>query len=159
MAWTKAKTAIMVGAAVIFAAGTATVIIEKAGVHRQSPPTVNRFGDISEHISPFTGLRFDGDTVTVTYDGAEYQLAAINGISTLEMLDFCRRQYKDSWQKRIAEDLVVVLSDMGHPITVEHTVNLTLVDSKTNQVTQIINAPMTEVNRHSIHESLKPTLP
>ena len=108
----------------------------------------------SAQLSPFTKVRFDGDTVNVTYDGTEYQLAAIDDLSTSDMLDFCRKKYGGVWQKRFAEDLVVVLGDMGHPINAEHTVNLTLVDAKTSEAKTIKGAAMTEENRAAVRDAL-----
>jgi RNA polymerase sigma factor (sigma-70 family) len=154
MAWTKAKTAIVVGAAVILTAGTTAVIVKKIGADRTPAMTKSPFSNVSMQISPFTGVRFDGDTVTVTYDGAEYQLAAINDLSTSVMLDFCRLQYKNSWQKRFTEDLVVVLADMGHPISAEHTVRLTLIGPRSGEMRTVERATMTEKNRQAIHETL-----
>jgi hypothetical protein len=72
----------------------------------------NVFAHPSLQVSPFTRVQYQGDKVIVTYDGMEYELAAINNVSTPELLDFCRRQYKEMWQKRFAEDLVVVLTDI-----------------------------------------------
>jgi hypothetical protein len=108
----------------------------------------------SAQLSPFTEVRYDGDSVNVTYDGADYQLAAIDNLSTSDMLAFCKNHYGDRWQKRFAEDLVVVLGDMMHPINAEHTVNLTLVDAKTGEGKTVKDAPMTEENRAAIHRAL-----
>ena len=110
----------------------------------------------SLQISPFTMVRYQGDKVIVTYAGTEYELAAINDIAAPEMLDFCRRQYKDVWQKRFAEDLVVVLADMGHPIGAEHTVSLTLIDPGTGEKKSIERANMTKENRQAINAAFNP---
>ncbi|GEM_PF-3813440 len=107
-------------------------------------------------LSPFTAVRFDGDKAIVTYDGAEYELAAIDGVQISDLLKFCREKYNDNWQKRFAEDLVVVFSDMGHSINADHTVSLTLIDPKTGEKKNIDHAPMTEENRQKIHEAYLP---
>jgi hypothetical protein len=118
-------------------------------------PRLNRFADVSTHISPFTMVRFAGDKVAVTYAGVDYELATVNDVPTSEMLAFCRKQYGDRlWKKRIAQDLVIVLADMGHPvISVDHTVALTLVDPTTGQQKTVKNAPMTEENRDRIPDT------
>lgn len=105
-------------------------------------------------LSPFTAVRFDGDKVMVTYDGSEYELSAIDDLQISDLLNFCRDKYKDAWQKRFAEDLVVVFSDMGHPINADHTVSLALIDSKTGEMKNIAHATMTEENRQTIHDAL-----
>jgi RNA polymerase sigma factor (sigma-70 family) len=110
----------------------------------------NVFAHPSLQVSPFTMVRYQGDKAIVTYDGAEYELAAINGLSTPEMLDFCRRQYNDLWQKRFAEDMVAMLSDMGHPIDAEKTVSLTLLDPKTGEKKDVEHAEMTRENRQAV---------
>jgi len=121
---------------------------------RQNTTVPTKWQDTSKFLSPFTKVRYDGDTVNVTYDGTEYQLAAIDDLSTSDMLDFCRKKYGGLWQKRFAEDLVVVLGDMGHPINAEHTVNLTLVDAKTSEAKTIKGAAMTEENRAAVRDAL-----
>ncbi|HZQ46464.1 MAG TPA: sigma-70 family RNA polymerase sigma factor, partial [Verrucomicrobiae bacterium] len=113
----------------------------------------NLFGDRSLQISPFTMVRFQGDKVFVKYEGMEYELAAIEGLSTPTLLDYCRRQYPDKWQKRLAEDLVVVLNQMGHPLNPEHTVGLSLIDPKTGEHKTVERASMTEKNRQAVWEA------
>src|SRR5437667_305177 len=110
--------------------------------------------DPSAQLSPFTKVRYDGDTVNVTYDGVEYQLAAMDNLSTADMLEFCRKHYGKLWQKRFAEDLVAVWKDMGHPINAEHTVNLTLVDAKTGEEKTVKGAIMSNENRALVRHAL-----
>ena len=110
--------------------------------------------DPSAQLSPFTKVRYDGDTVKVTYDGVEYQLAAMDNLSAADMLEFCRKHYGRLWQKRFAEDLVAVWKDMGHPINAEHTVNLTLVDAKTGEEKTVKGAIMSNENRALVRHAL-----
>ncbi|HEY3913338.1 MAG TPA: sigma-70 family RNA polymerase sigma factor [Verrucomicrobiae bacterium] len=117
-------------------------------------PSSNLFGDPSLQVSPFTMVRFQGGKVLIKYDGADYELAAIDGLSTPTLLDFCRRQYKDQWQKRFAEDLVVDLTQMGHPMNAEHTVSLSLIDPKTGEKKTVERAAMTKKNRQAVWETL-----
>ncbi len=101
-------------------------------------------------MSPFTAVRYEGGKTMVTFDGGEYELAAIDNLSTAEMLDFCRRQYGTLWDKRFAEDLGVVLKDMNHPLNAEHTVNLTLINPTTGERKSVEHAAMTGENREKI---------
>jgi hypothetical protein len=105
-----------------------------------------RFTDASTHISPFTMVRFDGDKVFVTYSGTNYELASVNNLPVQQVLDYSRIHYGNLWKKRFAQDLVVVLSDMGHPIPADHTIALTLLDPATGQLKTVPNALMTEKN-------------
>jgi hypothetical protein len=169
MKWTNTHTLIACISAVAVIAG-AIVAIEKSGagktsgrkseVNKQpaklSPETQARIARLSPDVqlSPFTAVKYDGDTVMVTFSGTDYQLTAIDDLSTVEILNFCKRQYKDMWQKRFAEDLVVVLSDMGHPVSTDQTIGLTLVDPKTGEKKNIEHAPMTGENRQAVHRML-----
>jgi RNA polymerase sigma factor (sigma-70 family) len=110
----------------------------------------NAFTRPSLQLSPFSAVRFDGEKVIVNYSGAEYELAAIDDLTTPSILAFCHGQYRDLWQKRFAEDLVVVLADMKHPLNADHTVGLTLLDSATGEKKNIEKALMTAENRQAI---------
>ena len=105
-------------------------------------------------LSPFTSVEFSGDTVKVTYAGADCELAMIDNVPVADLLDFCKGKYKDAWQKRLTEDLVVVLEDMGHEINPDHTVSLTLVDPKTGIKKDVPHALMTAENRRATHQML-----
>lgn len=149
MAWAKFKTAGVKITAVALAVATATL-------------TVSEFRDVSKHISPFTMVQFnpgDSNKVIVAYTGHEYQLAAVDGIAAGDILDFCRQEYgqppfNEGWaEKRFAEDLVVVLSDMDHPVNSGNTVSLTLIDLQTGSQTIVPHALMTHRNRQAILQS------
>jgi RNA polymerase sigma factor (sigma-70 family) len=120
-------------------------------LYEQEP---NPFARPSLQLSPFTNVRFQNEKVLVTYDRTEFELASIHGVATPAILDFCRRQYKDLWQKRVAEDLVAVLAEMGHSINGEHTVSLVLIDPVTGRAKNVDQAVLTEENRRAIHKSL-----
>ncbi len=114
----------------------------------------NVFRHRTPMVSPFTKVRFDGDKMFVTYLGTEYELAAVNDVTTADILKFCGQQYGDGMaQKRLGEDMVVVLSDMGHPAGADNTVKLALVDGNgsTNTVEHALMAPE---NRAALYEDL-----
>jgi RNA polymerase sigma factor (sigma-70 family) len=116
----------------------------------------NAFARPALQLSPFTGVRFDGDQVFVTYSGAECELAGIDDLPTTNILDFCKNRYHNLWQKRIAEDLPAVLSDMNHPLNAAHTVNLTLIDPVNGEKKTVDNVNMTEANRQAIMKTRLP---
>ena len=149
MTWAKFRTPAVKFTALALAVVTATL-------------TVSEFRDVSKHISAFTRVQFDeGDSnkVVVTYAGHEYQLAAVDGLSARDILNFCRDEYgqppfNEGWaEKRFAEDLVVVLADMDHPVSSDNTVSLTLIDLQTGTRTTVSHAHMTHRNRQAIYQN------
>lgn len=110
----------------------------------------NVFAHPSLQISPFTAVRFEGEKVLVTYSGAEYELAAIDQLAAPGVVAFSHDQYGNDWQKRIAEDLAALLTDMGHALNAEHTVSLELIDPKTREEKKVEHALMTPENRQAI---------
>jgi hypothetical protein len=59
------------------------------------------------------------------------------------------------WPKRFAEDLVVVLAQMGQPVNPEMTVTLTLIDPATGEKKTVERASMTKENRQAISTALR----
>lgn len=118
--------------------------------------------DPSKQFSPFTRVRYEGTNVFVTYLAGEYRLISINGLSTSDMMSFCRGKYakgsneEEMAQKRLAEDLTLVLSDMGHPASSDNTVGLVLMDPKSGETQTVERAVMTKENREAVHASLTP---
>jgi len=152
----KKTTVIVTTGLIAIVAITATTAILKNRAKPQladDQPIPTVWNDSSMLISPFTAVRFDGDTVLVTYAGSEYQLAVINGVAAAEIVGFGRAQYRDQWQKKCSEDLIAVLSEMGHPVHGD-TVSLSLVDPANGQSKEIADAKMTRENRSSVHRAL-----
>jgi len=164
MAWSQTKTVIAVGAGIVLVAATSTVTLKTIASHGRSnqsdiSASTSPFRDRAKYVSPFTQVHFDSldsNVVTVAYNQSQYQLAAIDGISITDMMNFCRRQYGqppfgEPWaEKRFAEDLVIVMSDMGHPARPDNTVSLTLIDPKTGEQQEVSHALMTGQNRGAI---------
>lgn len=158
MKWTKTKTAVACATAIVIAG--VMILIEK---HSDRPAAAAPPSKLDQRLtqlapgaqlSPFTSVEFSGDIVKVTYSGVDYELAMIDGLPVSDLLDFCKNKYKDTWQKHLAEDLIVVLQDMGHEINPNHIVSLTLVDPQTGTKKDIPHALMTAENRRAIHELL-----
>jgi hypothetical protein len=115
------------------------------------------FAHSSTQLSPFTKVRFESDKVFVAYLGKEFELVSINGLAASDILDFCRRQYgARSAEKRFAEDLVIVLSEMGHASGPDNTVKLTLSDPNTGERKNVERAAMTRANRQAVYQALHP---
>jgi RNA polymerase sigma factor (sigma-70 family) len=128
--------------------------LAQAQLREQDP---NPFAHPSARLSPFTKVRFDTNRVVVQYLEQEFEVTAINDLPTAEILDFCRHQYgADAAEKRFAEDLVVVLADLGHPMAADNTVKLTLSNPQTREKSEIAHAAMTKKNRDAVYQALHP---
>jgi hypothetical protein len=101
-------------------------------------------------LSPFTSVKTSTNSVRVRYEGHEYEVESINGLTTGEMLEFCRKEYGDRWEKRFAEDLVEVLAAAGHPMGKDNTVKLVLKSAEDGKEMTVERAAMTEENRRAI---------
>ncbi|MEM1071014.1 MAG: protein kinase [Planctomycetota bacterium] len=102
-------------------------------------------------LSPFTEvLHPDKDIVHVEYKNDWYQLIAIENKPTVEILDFCREEFFDNWQKRFDEDLVEVFAKMDSPLG--KTVRLKLRHLESGKETDVAAAEMTSSNRQSVYK-------
>jgi RNA polymerase sigma factor (sigma-70 family) len=100
-------------------------------------------------ISPFSAVQWEKDgSYQVQVNGVWYKLQAVNNVQFPDMTAFAKQNYRDIWQKRIDEDLVQVLSEMGDPP--ENSVSLQLQTLDTNQIVTLQNVPMTHENREAI---------
>jgi hypothetical protein len=65
-------------------------------------------------LAPFTDVRWGQDVPAVEIDGEWQLLFTIDGIDVKAIVAYCQRTYGNKWQKRFGEDLVQVLTEMGH---------------------------------------------
>jgi RNA polymerase sigma factor (sigma-70 family) len=113
-------------------------------------------------LSPFTGARWNGTHCQVLYNGAWYDLLAIDGQPIEKIVDFAQNQYRERWQKRIDEDLVEVLDAMNVTVKVAGdqksgsvSLELRALDGKPLSVA---DALMTEGNRWAIWSARNPSI-
>jgi hypothetical protein len=104
-------------------------------------------------LSPFTKVKCEGSSAVVQYQDREYELLSINDLAIAELLDLCRKAYRDNWDRRFAEDLVEVLELARRPMTKDQTVKLVLKDRTAGQIATIERALMTGKNRDAVHRS------
>ena len=104
-------------------------------------------------LSPFTKVSCAEDKALVTYSGKEYELMSIDDLATKQILEFCKKTYSGTWEKRFAEDLVEVMSGMGKEPGIS--VKLILKDLAADKIITVNEAPMTEGNRRAVWESRK----
>ncbi len=74
--------------------------------------------------SPFIAVKWENEQPIVKFDNEWYHFEKLDNFSKKEILDFCKMEYDDNWQKRFSEYLVEVLNGLGYQPNVK--VNLKL---------------------------------
>jgi CubicO group peptidase (beta-lactamase class C family) len=98
--------------------------------------------------APYTGVRWEGYKPIVQIGEDWFTLVSVDGIATSDIVGFSRRTYRDKWQMRFEEDLVEVLTKMGHEP--KHAVRLVVSPLGSRATRTLENVPMTEANRRVI---------
>jgi CubicO group peptidase (beta-lactamase class C family) len=95
------------------------------------------------NVAPYSGVRWENDRPVVRVGGRWSRLVSIDGLPVERIMEFSQREFGDKARKRFAEDLVELLSKMGHDPEWEVTLGL---DKNDGQVEQL-KVRMTEENR------------
>ncbi|EDL61879.1 hypothetical protein [Gimesia maris] len=103
--------------------------------------------------SPFAAVRWQESQPEVKVQEEWYQLVSLNGISASEIVDFSKQTYDDKWQKRFEEDLVELLTRMGHPPEDRVTLEIQSLDSAEKKTLKEV--PMTYENRRTIRNAAR----
>ena len=99
-------------------------------------------------VAPYTGVRWEKDRPIVRVGDRWSPLVSIDGIPIERIMEFAQREFAEKARMRLAEDLVEVLSKMGHDP--EWTVTLGL-KKKDGQV-EHLQIRMTEDNRDLVRK-------
>lgn len=99
----------------------------------------------AEKKSPFIAVKWQDNEPVVRFNDEWYRLEKIDKLTADQILDYCKKEYKEKWQKRFAEDLVEVMQAMGHPPG--PTVQLQL---SINEKSYTYTGQMTEENRRKV---------
>ena len=99
-------------------------------------------------VAPYTGVRWQNDRPVVCVHDKWSPLVSINDIPIDQIMEFANKEFGERARKRIAEDLVEVLSKMGHEPDWEVTLGLESQDGQVEQL-QIL---MTQENRKLVRE-------
>jgi hypothetical protein len=103
--------------------------------------------------SPFAALRWQQSQPEVKLGEEWFKLVSLNELPASEIVAFSQRTYGVLWRKRFEEDLVELLSRMGHPPS--DTVKL-IVQSLASTETRVFeDIPMTEANRQAIYRAAR----
>ena len=98
--------------------------------------------------APFTGVRWEGHKPVVKIGEEWFTLVSIDGIAAGDIVTFSRWTYLDKWRMRFEEDLVEVLTRMGHEP--KDTVRLVVSPPGSRATRTLEDVPMTEANRRVI---------
>ena len=105
----------------------------------------------AEKLSPFTEVRFEGETPLVRFEGKWYELIELDGLKAARIVAFCKEKYDRKWDRRFAEDLVEVLEAMGQ--RPGRHVRLVLRAKETGLKVKVARAAMTGENRKRVREA------
>jgi hypothetical protein len=98
--------------------------------------------------SPFAAIRWQETQPEVKVGDDWFKLVSLDDLPATEIIAFSQRTYGNRWQMRFEEDLVELLTRMGH--APGDTVRL-VVSPINSSMTQVLeNVPMTEANRRAI---------
>jgi hypothetical protein len=101
--------------------------------------------------SPFAAVRWQQSQPEVKVGDEWFKLLSLDELPVSEIVAFSKRTYGNRWQKRFDEDLVELLTRMGHPP--QDTVTLD-VQSLTSQETRTLeDVAMTRANRRAIWDA------
>jgi CubicO group peptidase (beta-lactamase class C family) len=103
--------------------------------------------------SPFAAVRWQEAGPEVKVGDEWYQLKSLNDLPAAEIIAFSRKAYEDEWRKRFEEDLVELLTRMGHPP--EDKVKLVVQSLTLPETRTLENVPMTRANRQAIRDAAR----
>lgn len=101
-----------------------------------------------QKLSPFSAVRWIDDVPEVSVRGNWYELVAIDDAAASEIVAFSQTEYGQKWKKRFEEDLVELLTRLGHPPG--ESVALQLRSSRLEEILLLPNVSMTGDNRRAI---------
>lgn len=99
-------------------------------------------------VAPYTGVRWEKDRPIVRVQDRWSPLVSIDGIPIARIVEFSQKEFGEKARKRFAEDLVQVLSTMGHEPDWEVTLGLRTKDGQVEK----LRVRMTKANRNLVYE-------
>lgn len=106
----------------------------------------------ADPAAPFQDIRFDDHGARILLDGAWFRWLAIDGISFDTLRAESLKRHGARWQKRIAEDLVELLADIGSPPGFQVMLRLQSLDDEDGGAVEVA-ALMTTANRRAVWEA------
>ncbi len=127
---------------------TAYRIEQESTEQKQLPDTVAQ--SLKER-SPFTAVRWQQSQPEVRVGDEWFKLVSLDGIPASKIVAFSRRTNGNKWRMRFEEDLVALLTRMGHPP--RDTVTLVVRSLTSSERRTLKGVPMTEANRQTIKDA------
>jgi D-alanyl-D-alanine carboxypeptidase len=101
--------------------------------------------------SPFAAVRWQQSQPEVRVGDEWFKLVSLDELPASEIVAFSQRTFGDKWQKRFEEDLVELLTRMGHPP--QDTVTLVVQSLTSSETRTLEDVPMTRANRRAIRDA------
>jgi hypothetical protein len=101
-------------------------------------------------LSPFQAIRWQQETVEVEVNGTWYRLRSVDDVPVDQIVAFSKSMGPGTWQKHFNEDLVELLTLMGHRPGSMATLQVEELNSPKVEV--LSDMPMTSENRQAIWE-------
>jgi hypothetical protein len=97
-------------------------------------------------LAPFSGIRWRKDVPEVQVDGVWYELIALNDLPVGQIFAYQKSHSDNNWKKHFGEDLVEVLTRMGHQPGDTMNLRVRTLDANKN-VTTLKDVPNIRENR------------
>lgn len=148
MFWTKAKLVAGVALAVVFTAGAGVVLVAAQHASQRDAETRADKKDYPK-LAPYTAIRWKDAAPEVQINDTWYAWLAINDTPVEKIVEAAKAKYRgDEWQRRIGEDLVEVVGQMGQELAGEVTMKVRTLD--TNETRDLSKVPNTHENRQRV---------
>lgn len=102
-------------------------------------------------LSPFTGVRWEGNKPSVKIDNQWYGLVSVDKVPAESIVSFSKRTFGSKWKKRFEEDIVELMSVMGHDT--KQTVHVVAIPIGAAVEQTFERLPMTRENRGLIRDA------
>lgn len=102
-------------------------------------------------LSPFAAVRWDGEQPEVQLDDVWFKLVSVNGIPATEIVAYSQATFPTKWQKRFEEDIVEVLTRMGHKPGTKADLVVQSLDAGDTRTLE--DVPMSAANRKAIRDA------
>jgi hypothetical protein len=103
--------------------------------------------------TPYGAVTWRDSEPEVFVGGEWYWLVSIDGMKTADIVAFSKKTYRDIWRKRFEEDLVEVMTGMGHAPGDKVTLVVRPMDS--DETRTLKDVPMTRTNRNAVRKFAK----
>jgi CubicO group peptidase (beta-lactamase class C family) len=128
-----------------------SAFIDKYLADAEADPRIAERGAGGGKVSPFSGVRWEGDEPVVKLGGEWFKLVSLDGIAAEDIVGFSKRSEGGKWKMRFAEDLVELLEGMDHHP--EENVELVVQTLDSSETQTLDGVAMTKANRDAIRSA------